>query len=157
MESALSVLLDFLDYFGNSILPHTPRSFPLPLGSFITAQPVLQMSYIQLLSTPTSVVCKLSQRRYHFLCFHWLFEGSLQTWTGLYQATYSIQSSLILISASAAFLLSLTFHPEDGGNMFLRNVGLSLNYWHYYPEGHTLHSQCRKNLKSTAIILLAEV
>jgi hypothetical protein len=31
-------------------------------------------------------------------------------------------------SACAGFLLGLIFHPQDGGNMFFRNVGLSPNW-----------------------------
>jgi hypothetical protein len=35
----------------------------------------------------------------------------------------------------AGFLLASFFHPDDGGDMFLRNVGwLSMGYTHYIPE-----------------------
>jgi hypothetical protein len=35
----------------------------------------------------------------------------------------------------AGFLLGLLFYPEDGGDMFLRNVGrLSANYTALYPR-----------------------
>jgi hypothetical protein len=45
--------------------------------------------------------------------------------------------------ASVGFLHGLLFHPEDRGDMFLRNVGLSPNY---NPEEGTLHSDRRENL-----------
>jgi hypothetical protein len=36
---------------------------------------------------------------------------------------------------AAGFLLGLFFDPEDGGDMFLRNVGrLSKNYTALYPK-----------------------
>jgi hypothetical protein len=42
---------------------------------------------------------------------------------------------------SAGFLLGLLFSPEDGGNMFLQNAGLSLNQValhkdHIHRTGH---------------------
>lgn len=51
--------------------------------------------------------------------FSQLFECSLQTWIGLYQAMYCTQISLILPSTTAGFLLGLPFDPEDGDNLFL--------------------------------------
>jgi hypothetical protein len=40
--------------------------------------------------------------------------------------------------ASAGFLLSLLFDTEDGGDMFFRNIGLSLNCTALQPENQTL-------------------
>jgi hypothetical protein len=37
------------------------------------------------------------------------------------------QEILSILSAFAGFLLGLLFSPEDGGDMFFRNVGLALN------------------------------
>jgi hypothetical protein len=146
MESALSVLLDFLGCLGNSVFPHPSRSSPLPLAPFIPSQPLPQTSYIQNLSTPNSIGCKwpcsgptevpfpllplaFSESTYRqWSLFHRLFDSSLQTWAGLYQATYSTHSSLTLPPASAGFLLGLLFDPEAGGNMFLLNVWFSQNY-----------------------------
>jgi hypothetical protein len=39
-----------------------------------------------------------------------------------------------LQAASAGFLLGLLFNSKDGGNMFLRNVGLSPNYEALQPR-----------------------
>jgi hypothetical protein len=39
----------------------------------------------------------------------------------------------------AGFLFALFFDPEDGGNMFLCNVGyFCWTTWHYIPEDRTL-------------------
>lgn len=75
-------------------------------------------------------------------------------------ATCCTHSLLTLPSASASFLLGLLFDPEDGGNMFLWNVRLSLNYRNYNPEGHTLQSVAwgpqvqRYSFVSRSIILM---
>jgi hypothetical protein len=37
-------------------------------------------------------------------------------------------------AAAACFLLALLFNPEDGGNMFPRNVKLSPNYMVLQPR-----------------------
>jgi hypothetical protein len=44
------------------------------------------------------------------------------------------QSKLNLPPASAGFIITLVFNPEDGGDMFLRNVGLSPNYTPFKPR-----------------------
>jgi hypothetical protein len=47
------------------------------------------------------------------------------------------------------FLLDLFFDPEDGGDMFLRNVCcLSTDYTSYIPEDITLYTHRYENLKS---------
>jgi hypothetical protein len=47
---------------------------------------------------------------------------------------HSVKQILLLI-ASAAYLFSLHFDPEDGGNIFLWNVSwLSLDYAAWYPR-----------------------
>jgi hypothetical protein len=48
------------------------------------------------------------------------------------------------MSCSAAFLLSLIFSPEDGCDLFLWNIGLSLNYL-ALREDHTLCLCCSTN------------
>jgi hypothetical protein len=50
----------------------------------------------------------------------------------------------------AAVLLSLHFDPEDGGGMFLQNVGTFFFQitWCYNSENHTVHSQCCNKHKS---------
>jgi hypothetical protein len=49
-----------------------------------------------------------------------------------------------LAACICCFLLGLLFDPEDGGDMSLRNVGLSTSY---NPEDHTLYSHHSENLK----------
>jgi hypothetical protein len=46
------------------------------------------------------------------------------------------------------FQLSLFFDPEDGGDMFLRKVGLQRTTPHYIPEDRTLHNHRCENLGS---------
>jgi hypothetical protein len=51
----------------------------------------------------------------------------------------SAQNCLLICSAScllhSGFLLGLLFYPDDGGDMFLRNVGrLSADYRTLYPR-----------------------
>jgi hypothetical protein len=43
-------------------------------------------------------------------------------------------SGLRLQPASAGFLLGIHFDPEDGGDMFLRNIGLSPIYAALQPR-----------------------
>jgi hypothetical protein len=42
---------------------------------------------------------------------------------------------------SAGFLLRLFFDPDNGGDMLLRNVGLSLNYKALQPRSHSYNEQ----------------
>jgi hypothetical protein len=52
------------------------------------------------------------------------------------------QAECSLPSASADFLLGLIFDLEDGGDMFLRKIGLSPNYVALNAEDHTLRYRC---------------
>jgi hypothetical protein len=38
-----------------------------------------------------------------------------------------------MLTASTGFMLGMLFNPGDGGNMFLQNVALSLNYTMLQP------------------------
>jgi hypothetical protein len=48
------------------------------------------------------------------------------------------QVEFSLPPASAHFLLGLIFDLKDGGDMFLRKIGLSANYMALNPENGTL-------------------
>jgi hypothetical protein len=64
----------------------------------------------------------------------------------LYLHVSSVQLASSLVSTG--FLLGLQFDPEDGGDMFLRNVGLSSNY-NYNPQGHIFHTTAGRTSSST--------
>jgi hypothetical protein len=52
-------------------------------------------------------------------------------------------------------LFGLFFDPEDGGDMFLRNVGwLSTVYMRYIPEDSTFHNHRCEYLKSYIIVVV---
>jgi hypothetical protein len=57
-------------------------------------------------------------------------------------------SFIFRVEVQAHFLAWLTFDPENGGNMFLRNVGLSLLTAHRYNlEDRAFHTHHRENLR----------
>jgi hypothetical protein len=56
------------------------------------------------------------------------------------------QVELIFPPASAGFLLSVLFDPEDGGDVCLENVGILRITCHYNPEDPTLHIHRSENL-----------
>jgi hypothetical protein len=58
------------------------------------------------------------------------------------QAAQNPAAPLRLPGASASFLRSRLFDPEDGGDIFLRNVG------RHNPEHRTLHSHRLESLNS---------
>jgi hypothetical protein len=64
----------------------------------------------------------------------WALSHSLQAWTELHQAGFVIHISLRLSPASVGFLHGLLLHPEDGDNMFLRNLKLSPNSMTLQPR-----------------------
>jgi hypothetical protein len=57
--------------------------------------------------------------------FHWNSLTSFQVWAGLNQAGFFTRSSISLLCVYVGFLLDLFFDTEDGGDIFIRNVGLS--------------------------------
>jgi hypothetical protein len=66
-------------------------------------------------------------------------------------ALIKIKSYLLAYNAMfySGFLLSLFIAPEDGCDMFLRNVSwLSTDYTRCIPEDRTLHNHRYQNLKS---------
>jgi hypothetical protein len=58
---------------------------------------------------------------------------------------------------SVAVLLGLLFHLHDGGDMFLRNFGLSPNYTALDSEGPTFHTRFLHNLSSNLYIRCKKV
>jgi hypothetical protein len=61
-----------------------------------------------------------------------------------------INSSLALLATClhVGFLLGLFFNPEDGGDMFLRNIDFQHTTQHYIPEDRPLHNNLCENSKS---------
>jgi hypothetical protein len=53
--------------------------------------------------------------------------------------------------ASVGFLLDLFFDPKDGGDIFLRNVGLSPKYAVLHPEDRTVRNHSCDTLKSNFV------
>jgi hypothetical protein len=59
----------------------------------------------------------------------------------------TVKTVLGLSPASADFSLGLLLDREDGGDMFLRNVGLFPNYMSLYPPKHrALHRRLHESL-----------
>jgi hypothetical protein len=55
-----------------------------------------------------------------------------------------------------SFCRNYFFYPEDGGDMFLRNVCLTQQTARrHIPEDDTLHNHCCENLKSYVIFLVS--
>jgi hypothetical protein len=72
--------------------------------------------------------------------FHWLPHSSVQAWTGLYKAWFSMHCSLCLLPDSVGSLPGFVFNHEDGGDIFLQNLRLSLNYT--VPQHTRAYSTC---------------
>jgi hypothetical protein len=68
----------------------------------------------------------VKQFYFHTICFHTLSRF-------IFHNTYLVWLACCLLHVR--FLLGLLYHPGDGGDMFLRNVGwLSLDYTSLYPK-----------------------
>jgi hypothetical protein len=61
-------------------------------------------------------------------------ECSAETLETTYQGGFYTRESLTLSPVSACILLGSLFDPEEGGDMFLRNIGLSHNYTAFEPR-----------------------
>jgi hypothetical protein len=57
-----------------------------------------------------------------------------------------------LLPTSAGFLLGLFFETEDGGNMSLQNIRLSLNYMELQPRRPYSSSSLPENLKFNIVV-----
>jgi hypothetical protein len=100
--------------------------------------PAIELATLHLRNT--SVLLLYSLFRYQFpngaaqrLCnvaaaSNWLLPNVKRQFDLSVQHSGSIFSNHNLLSASDGILRGLFFHPEDGGDIFLRNVGFSSNY-----------------------------
>jgi hypothetical protein len=68
-----------------------------------------------------------------------------------YNYSFCLPPAFTLVSCSAYF-----FDPEDGGDMFLRNVGWQRTTRRYIPEDGALHSRRCESLKYYTIIIVCE-
>jgi hypothetical protein len=86
----------------------------------------------------------------HLICILWqentssnMVNTEFSSYLLGYNPVQSIESWQLF---HAGFLLGLIFHHVDGGDIFLRNVGLlSMDYTVSYPEERTLHNHCCEN------------
>jgi hypothetical protein len=87
--------------------------------------------------------------------FHPIYSGSYQARTGLYKIWFSKSVSLSLPPPVAGFLLGLLFNCEDGGDMFLRKVRLSLKHTASQPRiPYSLYTVFHCNMENSILVLL---
>jgi hypothetical protein len=66
------------------------------------------------------------------------------------------RNSELLVTANL-LTSSDSFHPDDGGDMFIRNVVFARATGRHIPEGSILLSHSRENLKSCAMALFFQI
>jgi hypothetical protein len=121
----------------------TTRSY-IPLVSCLAYSSILKMEAI--CSSETSVDFQRTTRSYIPLVSSLAYSSILKM-EAICSSETSVDFQRTTRRYIAGFLLGLFFYPEDGGDVFLRNVSWhSMDYTMLYPL--TLHNHRCENLKS---------
>jgi hypothetical protein len=75
--------------------------------------------------------------------------GSCKNWR--FGGRFLCSMLQLLVTANVPSSLAVSFNPDDGDAIFLRNIGLTRAIQRHIPEDSILHSHCRENLKSYEI------
>jgi hypothetical protein len=71
---------------------------------------------------------------------------------GIWRHVDFVWTDVAAATCSSLFLACWFFYPEDGDDMFLRNVGSHKIYTAPHPRIRHLHTQRRENLKSYKVV-----